>query len=157
MHDLTPTERTKTLCYLTIPRFCNRARESLHICLIVIILQLFFRLANDLHGRRHPCHNVFFYHLLYISSNYIFICFRRYGYCSRGQGAHRSAHLVREPARCSARTLREGAPTRCGERAHRSAHAVRRASVAPTQCSERAHRSAHGVRQASTPKRPRVE
>ena len=28
MHVLTLTERTKTLCYLAIPRSCNRARES---------------------------------------------------------------------------------------------------------------------------------
>ena len=42
-------------------------------------LAITFGLANVLHGRRHPCHNVFFYFLFCIFYNYIFICFRRYG------------------------------------------------------------------------------
>ena len=43
---MTSTARTKPLCYLKIPRSCNRARESLRVRPMVAVLRPFFAPAS---------------------------------------------------------------------------------------------------------------
>ena len=87
MHVLTLTERAKTLCYLAIPRSCNRARES-----------------TRPQSRRLSIFNYIFIVLMYVIYIYIysiiFYFFNSVPVYNRKAG----------PAHRSARALREGAP-----------------------------------------------
>ena len=46
MNVSTSTARTKPLCYLKVPRSCNRARESLRVRPMVAVLRPFFAPAS---------------------------------------------------------------------------------------------------------------
>ena len=110
MHVLTLTERAKTLCYLAIPRSCNRARES-----------------TRPQSRRLPIFNYIFIVLMYVIYIYSIIFYFFTG-CARTQplatrrGQRTVALALRERRAVGGSARRSAqAPTRHGKRAHRSA------------------------------------
>ena len=79
-----------------------RARESLHICLMVIVLRLPLGLQTFSTAGGTPVIMYFsIFYFVYFTIIFLFV-FAGMGCPRIGQGARRSAHLVRELARCSA-------------------------------------------------------
>ena len=113
MHVLTLTERAKTLCYLAIPRSCNRARES-----------------TRPQSRRLSIFNYIFIVSMYVIYIYIYSiifyfftgCARTQPLARRGQRTVALVHYGRERRAVGGSARRSAqAPTLHGKRAHRSA------------------------------------